>query len=129
MTRKQKTILFLACLLIFLLGSAYMVLYSQGFRLNIADRKLTQTGALYFKVTPKNAQVYLDDKLKTKTDFLFSSAFLEGLLPKKYNIKIKKDGYFTWEKNLEVKEKEVVDAKNIILVKNGPSFLPLLSNI
>lgn len=106
-----------------------MVLYSQGFRLNIADKKITQTGALYFKVVPKNAQVYIDEKLKTKTDLFFSSAFLEGLLPKNYNIKVKKDGYFTWEKNLEVKEREATDAKNIILMKNNLPFSPMLSNI
>ncbi|KKQ77164.1 MAG: hypothetical protein US98_C0011G0003 [Parcubacteria group bacterium GW2011_GWC1_38_6] len=127
MTRKQKTVLFLICAILFLLSSAFMVLYSQGFRVDIANGKITQTGAFYFKVLPKNAQVFLDDKFKRKTDFFFSASLLEGLLPQKYNVKIKKEGYFTWEKNLEVKNNEVTEAKNIILIKEHLDFSSLLS--
>ncbi len=129
MTKRQKTILFSVCAFLFLLSAAIIMFYSQGFRFDFEKKKITRTGAFYFKVLPKSTQVYLDDQLKKKADFFFGSIFIENLLPKKYNIKIKKEGYFTWEKNLEIKEREVTEAKNIILIKESPNFLILIKGV
>jgi len=96
-----------------------------GYRFDFDSKKIVQTGGFYFKVWPKSAQVYLDGKLKKKTDFFFGSAFIENLLPKKYEIQIKKEGYHLWKKTLEIKEKLVTEAKNIILIPKNPSFTVL----
>ncbi len=74
------------------------------------------------KIAPKQAGIYLDEKLEEKTDFFFGSVLIENLLPKKYKIEVKKTGYFTWEKTLEVREKEVTEAKNVVLFPENPNF-------
>ncbi len=129
MTRKTRTILFFICLFLFLLIAPAVVFYSQGYRFDFEKKKVTQTGAFYFKVLPKSTQIYFDGKLKKKTDFLFGSTLIENLLPKTYNIQIKKEGYISWEKTLEIKEKQVTEAKNIVLIPENPGFAVLSKEV
>ncbi|GAI08279.1 unnamed protein product, partial [marine sediment metagenome] len=67
--------------------------------------------------------------LKKKTDFFFGSALIENLLPNKYKIQIKKEGYYPWEKNLEIREKEVTEANNIVLIPENPNFSILIEDV
>ncbi len=129
MTKKIRTFLFLAFLVFFLLAAPLAIFYSQGYRFDWEAKKITQTGGLFLKIYPKQVEVYLDGKLKKKTDFFFGSVLIENLLPKKYRVEIKKEGYLPWQKNLEVKEKEVVEAKNIILFPQKPNLTILTKGV
>ena len=122
MEKRTRTILFIICVVFFVLVAPSIILYSQGFRFNFETKKVTQTGALYFKVLPRSAEVYLNGKLKAKTSIITNSALIENLLPKTYQIEIKKEGYHPWQKNLTVKETQVTEAKNIILFPEKPNF-------
>jgi len=122
MTKRTRTILFIICLVLFLIVAPSVIFYSQGYRIDFETKKISQTGALFLKVWPKNVEIYFDGKLKKKTDFFFGSTLIENLLPKKYKVRVEKEGYFTWEKELEIKEKEVVDFKNIVLIPKNPNF-------
>ena len=122
MTKKTRTVLFSICVFLFLVSASAVVFYSQGYRFDFEKKKITKTGAFYFKVLPRSAQIYLNGQLKKETDFIFGSALIENLLPKTYNIQIKKEGYFTWEKTLEIKEKQVTEAKNIVLIPEKLGF-------
>jgi len=128
MTRKVRKILFFIFFIIFILSAPSLILYYQGYRFDFQSKKLTQTGGLFLKVLPKQVEIYIDGKLIKKTDFFFGSALIENLLPKKYHIEVKKEGYFVWEKNLEIKEKEVIEAENIILFPKIPNFEILSKN-
>ena len=125
MTKKTRKTLFFICLVLFLLLAPIIVLYSQGYRIDFDAKKLTQTGGLYLKTLPKQVEVYLDDKLKEKTDFFFGSILIENLLPKEYKIEVKKTGFHSWQKTLSVKEKEVAEAKSIILLPENVNFQTL----
>lgn len=122
MTKRTRTILFLACFLLFALIAPSAVLYSQGYRIDLENRKFTQTGGLFIKVAPRQVDIYVDGKLEKKTDFFFGSVLVENLLPKKYNIEIKKEGYHSWEKALEIKERQVQEVKNVILFPQNVNF-------
>ncbi len=129
MTKRTRTILFLICLFLFLLVAPTVVLYSQGYRFDFDSKKITQTGGLFLRVEPKQVEIYLDGKLIEKTDFFFGSALIENLLPKKYKIEMKKVGFLSWEKTLEIKEKEVTEAKNIVLLPENPQFSILVQEV
>ena len=127
MTKKTRTVLFSILIILFLMVAPGIVFYSLGYRFNFETKKITQTGAFYFKVFPKSVQIYLtpvkqEETLMKKTDFFFGAAYIENLLPKKYEVEIKKDGFHPWKKTLEIKEKQVTDAKNIVLVPQSPEF-------
>ncbi len=126
MTKKTRTILFLIFLSLFLAIAPLAIFYSQGYRLNLnpleGGKIITQTGGLFLNVEPKQTEIYVDGKLIKKTDFFFGSVLIENLLPKTYKIEVKKEGYSPWGKNLEVKEKEVTEAKDIVLIPENPDF-------
>jgi len=129
MTKRTRTILFSICALLFLIFAPLIIFYCQGYRFDFDSKKIVQTGGLYFKIWPKRAKIYLNGKLKKKTDFLFGSALIEDLLPKKYDIEIKKEGYHSWKKTLEINEKKVTESKNIYLVPENPIFNDLVENV
>jgi len=99
-----------------------LILYSQGYRFDMETKKIVQTGGVFLKIKPVGADIYINDKFQKRTNILFSSALIQNLLPKKYKLQVKKQGYFSWEKTLEVKEKQVTEAKNIILIPKNPDF-------
>ncbi len=127
MTKKNRTALFLSLLILFLLVGPLTIFFCQGYRLDFKNKKVVQTGGLYLKISPKESEIYINNKLKKKTNFLTGSTFIKNLLPKKYKIEIKKEGYYPWSKELEIKEKQVTDAKNIILFPKKINFRTLSS--
>lgn len=142
MTRKFRTILFLICVLLLFVTAPSVILYSQGYRIDFEQKKIVQTGGLYFKVIPKPVEInvkpivrepfsysLMDKKIQKQTNFLFGSALIENLLPATYEIEIKKQDYHDWKKSLKVEEKLVTENKNLILVPKNPDFMLLDKNI
>jgi hypothetical protein len=126
MTKRQRSTLFFALLFLFLLIGPALVFYSQGYRIDFSQRKIIQTGALYFQITPRTASIevtYQTEKpIKKTTDFLVGTAFIENLLPKRHNIKVEKLGYHSWQKTVEIGERITTDFKNIVLIPKEPEF-------
>ncbi|MFH1643137.1 MAG: hypothetical protein ABH967_00650 [Patescibacteria group bacterium] len=131
MNRNFRKLLFLLCFFLFITITPLSLLYSQGYRidLNSGDIKITQTGGLFLRIQPKEAEIYLNSKLRKKTDFLFASALIENLIPKKYNVTVKKEGYHSWYKQLGVEEKKVIAFENILLIPENPEFKITSTNV
>ncbi len=133
MTKKTRKILFFGCAVLFVLFAPLAIIYSQGYRINFSpeegEKIITQTGGLFLKIQPRQAEVYIDGKLKENTDFFFGSLLVESLLPGKYTIEVKKEGYSSWQKTLEIKEKTVTEAKDIVLFSENPGIETLAENI
>lgn len=100
-----------------------------GWRFDWQTKRIIQTGMFYVKAWPKNVQVYLNGQLKEKTDVFFGSATIDNLIPQKYGLEIKKDGYHSWNKTLEIKKREVTEMKNIILIPQYPNFSVLAEQV
>lgn len=129
MTRKTRRILFLFLLISFLLVAPLTVFYSLGWRIDWKTKKIIQPGVFYLKIQPKNAKIYLNGELEEKTDFFFGSAFIDNLLPKEYDLEVKKEGFYTWKKTLEIKPRQVTEIKNIILIPEDPGFAVLSKGV
>ena len=129
MTKKTRNALAITFSLLFFLTAPIIFFYSQGYRLDWKKKTLTQTGALYFKVSPRKADIFLNRKLRKKTDWLSGSAFIENVLPKKYTVEIKKDGFHPWKKDLEITAQMVTEAKNIVLIPENLNFEILAGNV
>lgn len=102
-----RRILFCFCFILFLVSSPLVILYAFGYRYDFTQKTLTQTGIIY--LTPNiqdNLKILINDKEEPNNisiKGIFKKEFiLFNLVPKTYNIKIKKDNYHQWEKNLVV---------------------------
>ena len=115
MKKWQRTVLFWVLCFVFLIISPILILYSQGYRFDFEKRTFVKTGGLFIKAQPKQVEVFLNGKFVKKTDLFFGSLLIQKLLPKKYKIEVKKEGFSSWEKNLEIQPNKVTEAKNIIL--------------
>ena len=116
MNKKSKKTLFWMCLIFFLIAAPAILFYCLGYRIDFLGKGVVKTGALYLKTAPKQVQIFLNDKIKVKTDFFFGTALIENLLPQDYRVKIEKQNYQDWEKTLTIKEGRATEAKNIALV-------------
>ena len=67
--------------------------------------------------------------MQEKIGVLGNSVLIRNLPPQKYNIEVKKAGYLLWQKTLEIKEGEVAQAKNILLIKEEVQFKVLKRNV
>jgi len=86
-----------------------------GYRLDIENKKIIETGVISIDIKPKEAEVYLNDIKITKK----IPIRLTNRTPGTYNLKISLPGYKTWEKNIDVKSKQTTYIKNINLLKDS----------
>ncbi len=114
---KKQIIVPLSIFLFLLTMTAGIILYAKGYRffLQQGEPRVSKTGLLRVTSLPPGAQVYVDGHLTTATDNTIS------LPPKKYTIKIAKDGYWDWQKDFEIKQEVVLNA-NALLFPKAPTL-------
>lgn len=111
------------------------VFYSEGWRFNPQsllnklsgtedntlnkEEIITKTGMLAVRSIPDGAKVFLDDKLITATDDTISS-----LSPQKYTLKVEKEGFETWKKEIIIYSELVTDI-TAVLISQTPRLEPL----
>ena len=98
-----------------------VTLWAKGYTLERESRTLEKTGMIAAKSTPDGAKVVLDGKLATATN-----ATIPNLKPGLHHLKIEKEGYLTWEKEVPV-EAELVTPVEALLVPLAPELKPLTS--
>lgn len=122
----QRKLFFSTGLAIFLVISPLLVLYATGYRLDFENKEIRQVGIIDIDVTPKNAEVFLDEKkITSSTPFQ-----IKNLFPRDYQLKLTKEGYSTWEKKISVDSKKVSWIKNPrLFFKNPKSELITLKKV
>lgn len=105
-------------LLVVVIGSIFAIRYARGSWRLTKNGMVANTGLLNVNSFPTGAQVFIDDRLVTASD---DTIYID---PGEYHIKIVKEGYSIWQKNLSVQE-ELVTQTNATLFPSAPSFSPL----
>ncbi|OGY25369.1 MAG: hypothetical protein A2Z11_00750 [Candidatus Woykebacteria bacterium RBG_16_43_9] len=93
--------------------------YARGYRPDLDGRSIQGTGLVSIKSNPDGAKVFINDEEKGTTN-----VDLPALKPGKYLIKITKDGFSTWEKEVEVKQ-EAVNQIEAVLFPVAPTLRAL----
>ena len=99
------------------MGTFIMVVYGKGYRFDLGRGKpqFSGTGLLVATSNPNGAQVFINGNLTTATDNTIN------LSPGTYTVKIFKEGYFSWEKNIKI-QKEVVAKAEALLLPTAPKL-------
>ena len=121
MTLRTRRIIMFSFIAIFFIAAPLLLLYTSGYRYNLKRGKIIKTGLLVIRTTPKDVNVYLDGQLQPRQPTLLDTyeQRITDLPPKKYLLEIKKDGYFDWRKNLEVRPNQTTFAKTVLLLKKN----------
>jgi hypothetical protein len=116
---RKSLLVILSTFLFVVLGTTLVIFLARGYRIDFKNGTgLQSTGLLSATSLPKSASVYLNDKLVTATDDTLN------LSPGNYSVKIVKDGYLPWQKNIQIK-KEVVFQTDTILFRSSPDLKPI----
>lgn len=118
----KRFLITLITLVIILLGAGIAIALTKGYSFSAKEGRLVGTGILSVTSLPDGASVYVDGHLATATN-----ANLSNLPPRKYKVRVIKDGFIPWEKEIEVKE-GVVSAVKITLFPALPTIYPLTHN-
>ena len=118
---KRKAVLSTVVIsLLVVIGTVIAILYAQGYRLrdNNGAGILQETGVLAITSVPEGARVLVNGNLTTATDDTINLD--EGT----YDIKVEKDGYFPWQKTVQI-EKGVVANFQVQLFPATPDLDPI----
>ena len=117
MALMKKVVLTAIVLLLLIIATTGVVFYGKGVRLSFNNGKadLSSTGLLDATSSPDGAQVFINGHLTTATDSQVN------LSPGTYEVKIFKQGYFPWEKKVNI-DKGVVTKADALLFPKAPKL-------
>lgn len=96
-----------------------VILIAKGYFFSPKERKIVGSGIMTIASEPDAASVFIDGHLTTATNTTVTS-----LTPKTYSVKIVKEGFIPWEKQIAVKEGLVTGVK-VTLFPAIPAVYPL----
>lgn len=114
----KTTLAILVAFIFIFVGVIVAIALARGYQIDITKKSLTPTGILVVTSDPDGAQVLIDGVLKTATNTTIN------LAPGKYDVKIQKEGFAPWEKEVEIKQEEVFKT-NAFLFPTLPDLRPL----
>lgn len=119
---QRRIFFFFLTILILVIATTLVVFYGRGYRLSFEQdkTKILGTGLLVATSNPDGAQVFINEKLTSATNDTIN------LTPGNYTVRIVKEGYFPWEKNLKL-QKEVVTKTDALLFPIAPKLESLTS--
>lgn len=120
MSKKTRTILFFLFAFLFVATIPFLIAYTQGYRLDWEHRRFVQTGGMDFSVRPLGVRVFVDGKFRQETNFFFRDVTMRNILPRDYEVRIERDGYAPWHKNVAVLESFVTKFPEVRLFPENP---------
>lgn len=124
-SRNRKSLLFILSIAFFVIVTTFLIsIFARGYRLDHGNGvfRLKITGILSATSKPKSANVYLNNILETNTDNTLN------LNPGPYHLKITKDGYFPWQKNIQIRPELVYQSDaQLFLLQPETSFFDLIT--
>lgn len=123
LSRRTRYTYLALLILTFIVLVPVTVLYSSGYRLG-EHFTLVKTGGIYIGSNQSGASLFLDNEFVRGAGILKQGFFVQDLVPGTYTISVKKDGYYAWEKTLNVRPQHVVEASAFMLPQDIP-FAPI----
>jgi len=117
-TNQKSFITIISALCAIISTTVLIIFLAQGYVPEFKDGlKIKIIGILSVTSIPKNASVYINDKLTTTTDDSIN------LTPTDYQLKIVKEGYLPWNKKVTINQEMVYQAE-ASLFKTNPTLTP-----
>ncbi len=123
MDRKIRRKLFYSLFAAFIVLGIIVVLYANGWRIDLENFKVEKVGGIYVRSFPSDARLFLNGKQQNKNPGLFDyGRFIGNLLPKNYELKLASEGYLDWIESVSVNPSLISEIKYAVLIpKNSIS--------
>ncbi len=119
LTRKWRRGLLCFFIATFLITTPIIVLYTSGYRYDWHNGLLKQTGALSLDMQPRDAELYINnERIIGLAPFRF-----KNIAPGHYHVRLTATGYYSWEKEIDIREKQTTYLKDIELIAKSRAEL------
>lgn len=109
--------LFYGLMALFLVMGLSIVLYAQGWRLDLTTGRVSKIGAVFVRSFPDDADIFLNGKPATnQSGFLSKGTLISDLFPKSYSLKLSAPGYDVWHEAADVLPSLVTPFKYAVLI-------------
>ncbi|MCL4366043.1 PEGA domain-containing protein [Patescibacteria group bacterium] len=115
----KKFIITIVTLIAIAVAAAVAIFLAKGYTFSPEEKRIVGTGIITISSEPDAASVFIDGHLTTATNTTIAS-----LSPKTYDIKVVKEGFIPWAKQVSVKE-GLVTAVKVTLFPAIPTIYPL----
>lgn len=120
MISKKRLILYIIAFFFLVLTAGLVIFAANGYYFDFKEKKIKKHGMIVVRSIPKNVNVFLDNNFKkNKTPINIST------LPGSYNLKIEKDGYVTWQKQISVDSGLATWVDYIFLIPKDKKITPI----
>ena len=104
MTINQRRLFMFFFIFLFLIIAPVIVFFAKGYRFDLDDGIFVYSGSITIKSVPRDIKVFLNNKQQDdkKINYINGSYTINGIKPGDYSLRCEKDGYTSWEKNIEV---------------------------
>lgn len=103
----------------FLISAPLVVLYTAGYRFDLNTGRIVHTGVLNVSSIPRGADVWIgEEKQSEKT-----RAVLDDVYPGPQIIRIEKNGFTSWEKEIDIESRETTFIVNALLFFDGETSI------
>jgi len=140
MSKRIRDFIFLAFIIIFIIGTVLASLYASGYKINFSwpmkmNRLLIKTGMIILDSVPHGATIYLDGRPQTnfslnpwKKEYLTTAAKIKNVLPGEYDLSLKLDDYWPLDKKINVYSGQTTYLEDINLFRSDlPLFITAAS--
>ncbi len=117
--------LFWLAVVIFGAASWFVIRYAQGYRYDFSTNRFVHTGALAVTANT-DAELFVNNKLIGSLSFLGHRAGDDNLLPGTYSVRLVRDGYSLWRKDVTVTEGELADFPAVLLLPTDDASIDQL---
>ena len=125
MSLRIRRIVFSLFALGFTVSAVGVLLYANGYRYDFGKHSLELTGSLHVESEPRGAEVYLEGgaelnfwRKTLQGEVPTTTARIKHLLPGSYMVRVVKDGYWEWIKDVVVEPGKTAFLSDVVLLKN-----------
>lgn len=123
-TPGHRRVIFGIFVLVFLLTCAAVLLYGSGYTIHLPSRSVITTGSLLIRTEPADPTITVAGMVSTEATPLR----LTRLIPRRVSVRIEKEGYYPWEKQVDIVAKQTTFVTTVLFLKNEPVVLRQLAS-
>ncbi len=116
LSKKERSFSLMSLLTIFIIGVPFLLAYSSGYRLDFEDFSFVKTGGVFIHSNLSDANVFLNDEFSESGGTFLKNILVQNLKSNEiYSIRVEKDGYYPWYKDLLVSPNLVTEARVLMI--------------
>ncbi len=119
---KNRLVIYLSTFFTLVAVTILVIFIARGYVINLKEKEIKKTGMILAQSTPNEAKVFLDGNLIETTN-----AVLDTVSPGTHQLKLEKEGFSTWEKEIKVYSGLITEV-NALLVPTSPRLTPLTNS-